>query len=77
MNDKLILNGMQTLSSNDLLECYTKALNSLPDEDRENVTEIFDQLMTFRNMGVTSVWELIFKLGVYFKNGTEKRRIGR
>lgn len=75
--DKLILTGMQTLSSNDLLECYTKALNDLPDEDRENVTEIFDQLMTFRNMGVTSVWELIFKLGVYFKNGTQKIKVER
>lgn len=67
MTNHEILSWMKTLSADELMGCYQAAFDQLDEADQENLLRFLDQLLTIKNMGIVSAWELIAKLGILFQ----------
>ena len=65
--DLELIRMMRMLSSDEQMEIYKSAFDKLPKDQKEHVLNDAEKLQSFRNMGILSSYELLFKLGVYHK----------
>ena len=69
--DLELIRMMRMLSSDEQMEIYKSAFDKLPNDQKEHVLNDAEKLQSFRNMGILSSYELLFKLGVHHKRNVE------
>ncbi|GEM_PF-6900880 len=62
---------LRSLPSDEQMDIYTSAFNKLSKTDKEYILRQAEKLQSFRNMGILSSYELLFKLGNYLKWNVE------
>lgn len=65
MTDREILSGMKALTVDEVMDCYQTAFDQLSKAEQDNVLACVDKLLTIKNMGIVSAWELLSKLGMF------------
>jgi hypothetical protein len=69
--DLELIRMMRMLSSDEQMEIYKSAFDKLPKDQKEHILNDAEKLQSFRNMGILSSYELLFKLGNFIKRHVE------